>query len=235
MQRINQSYTQYFNKKYGKVGHLFQGRYKSLLCNRDEYLLSLVRYIHLNPVRAKLVKSPREFKWSSHLDYLSGTRDLVDSRSILEMFSAKANQARKMYEKFVMESLGEGKNESYYQAPNQQILGDNEFVGTIEKKLKAKHRSMRKPSFEDVLRGVEQVTGVSQEKILSRLRQKEIMRAKGVLAGVWREFGCRLVDLQPKMKRDLSVLSRLTKISEQGEDKKISEKVIALINARLQA
>jgi REP element-mobilizing transposase RayT len=52
MQRINLTYTQYFNKKYGKVGHLFQGRYKSFLCDRDGYLLSLVRCIHLNPVRA---------------------------------------------------------------------------------------------------------------------------------------------------------------------------------------
>ena len=57
MQGLQQSYTQYFNRKYHKVGHLFQGRYKAIVCEKDEYLLTLVRYIHLNPVRAKLVQS----------------------------------------------------------------------------------------------------------------------------------------------------------------------------------
>jgi REP element-mobilizing transposase RayT len=56
MQMINFTYTQYFNRKYGKVGYLFQGRYKFFLCDKDGYLLSLVRYIHHNPVRADLAK-----------------------------------------------------------------------------------------------------------------------------------------------------------------------------------
>ena len=55
-QGINQSYTAYFNRKYKTVGHLFQGRYKALLCDRERYLLSLIKYIHFNPVRAKMVK-----------------------------------------------------------------------------------------------------------------------------------------------------------------------------------
>ncbi len=59
MQMINFTYTQYFNRKYNKVGHLFQGRYKSHLCDKDEYLLTLMRYIHLNPVRAGIVAGPR--------------------------------------------------------------------------------------------------------------------------------------------------------------------------------
>jgi REP element-mobilizing transposase RayT len=61
MQVINFTYTSYFNRKHKKVGHLFQGRYKSYLCDRDTYLLALVRYIHLNPVRAKLAKNPQEY------------------------------------------------------------------------------------------------------------------------------------------------------------------------------
>jgi REP element-mobilizing transposase RayT len=54
MQGLQQSYTQHFNRSYRKVGHLFQGRYKAIICDRDKYLLALVRYIHLNPVRAQL-------------------------------------------------------------------------------------------------------------------------------------------------------------------------------------
>ena len=55
MQGLQQSYTQYFNRKHRKVGHLFQGRYRAIVCEKDQYLLTLVRYIHLNPIRAKLV------------------------------------------------------------------------------------------------------------------------------------------------------------------------------------
>jgi putative transposase len=56
MQGLQQSYTQYFNRRYRKVGHLFQGRYKAIICAKDKYLLALLRYIHLNPVRARLVE-----------------------------------------------------------------------------------------------------------------------------------------------------------------------------------
>ncbi len=88
MQVINFTHTQYFNRKYGKVGHLFQGRYKSFLCDRDEYLLNLVRYVHLNPVRARLVKVPHEYRWSSHNEYLSeDNKSFVEKDKALRLFS----------------------------------------------------------------------------------------------------------------------------------------------------
>lgn len=128
MQRINLTYTQYFNRKYDKVGHLFQGRYKSFLCDRDGYLLSLVRYIHLNPVRAKVVKEPQEYQWSSHNDYLAGSRGFVDTTGVLRLFSERISQARRRYRDFVNEALREGRDESFYRAVGQQILGDDEFI-----------------------------------------------------------------------------------------------------------
>jgi putative transposase len=66
MQGINQSYTLFFNRKYREVGHLFQGRYKAILCDRDAYLLSLLQYIHNNPVRAKIAGTAASYRWSSH-------------------------------------------------------------------------------------------------------------------------------------------------------------------------
>jgi REP element-mobilizing transposase RayT len=67
MQAIQFSYTQSFNRRHKKVGHLFQGRYKAVLCQKDEYLLELVRYIHLNPVRAGIVKDPKNYNPNSTL------------------------------------------------------------------------------------------------------------------------------------------------------------------------
>ncbi|OYD14337.1 hypothetical protein CH333_08310 [candidate division WOR-3 bacterium JGI_Cruoil_03_44_89] len=66
MQGFLQSCTQYYNRKYKIVGHLFQSRYKAILCDKDVYLLQLLRYIHMNPVRAKIVESPSDYLWSSH-------------------------------------------------------------------------------------------------------------------------------------------------------------------------
>jgi len=70
LQGINQRYTMYFNWKYETVGHLFQGRYKAILCNKEEYLLNLIKYVHNNPVRSKLVKDADEYPWSSHRLFL---------------------------------------------------------------------------------------------------------------------------------------------------------------------
>ena len=67
MHHINGAYTTYFNTKRSRSGHLFQGRYKAILLDADEYAKELSRYIHLNPVRAGIVETPDNFKWSSCL------------------------------------------------------------------------------------------------------------------------------------------------------------------------
>ena len=68
---LNTAYTNYFNRRHDRVGHLFQGRYRSILVDKDNYLLELSRYIHLNPVRARMVKRPDAYRWSSYSSYLS--------------------------------------------------------------------------------------------------------------------------------------------------------------------
>lgn len=71
MQNINNRYAKWFNKKYNRIGHLFQGRYRSIAVNDDIYLINLCRYIHLNPVAAKITQNPSHYIWSSHSNYLS--------------------------------------------------------------------------------------------------------------------------------------------------------------------
>ena len=70
LQSLLTGYVRRFNRIHRHKGHLFQGRYKAILCDRDSYLMELVRYIHLNPVRASLVKRPIEWRWSGHGEYL---------------------------------------------------------------------------------------------------------------------------------------------------------------------
>ncbi|MGH8546782.1 MAG: transposase, partial [Gammaproteobacteria bacterium] len=83
-------YTQYFNRKHVKVGHLFQGRYKAIICAKDEYLLTLVRYIHLNPIRAKIVETLDEYPYSGHRDYAAG-RAAYWVRSCFLLFGLKTS------------------------------------------------------------------------------------------------------------------------------------------------
>jgi len=84
MQSLLFRYARYFNMRHGEAGHLFQGRYKAILCDKDVYLLELVHSIHLNPVRAEIVKAPEDYVWSGHLCYLGkGKEDLIDEGFVL--------------------------------------------------------------------------------------------------------------------------------------------------------
>jgi len=85
MQAINQSYTRHFNYKYHKSGHLWQGRFKSMILHKDKYLLDCINYIELNPVRARMVNGPLDYQWSSYRDRIMGTNgSLIDSLRMVE-------------------------------------------------------------------------------------------------------------------------------------------------------
>lgn len=124
MQRLQQSYTQYFNRTYRKVGHLFQGRYKAIVCEKDPYLLTLIRYIHLNPGRAKLVNQPDAYVYSGHTTYLTGVATAVfDPAPGLAVFGGV-----RAYRQFIQEGMGEGHQADYYTVADQRFLGTARFV-----------------------------------------------------------------------------------------------------------
>lgn len=109
MRNINLFYSKYFNNKYNYVGHLFQGRYKSEVIENDAYNLQTSRYIHLNPVQAKMVEYPIEYKWSSY-DIFMGKRksDLVNENKILSYFKGNS---RRLYKNYVESKLIETNRE----------------------------------------------------------------------------------------------------------------------------
>ncbi|SNS82978.1 REP element-mobilizing transposase RayT [Anaerovirgula multivorans] len=105
MKSINVSYAYYFNHAYKRVGHLFQDRFKSEIIQEDSYLLSVSAYIHNNPVKAKMVELPEEYKWSSFNDYLlreNSQKELVDTERILGMFSSSRKTAVEKYYNYVL-------------------------------------------------------------------------------------------------------------------------------------
>ena len=132
MHYVNGSYTTYFNVKRKKTGHLFQGRYKSVVVDSDEYFSILSRYIHLNPVKAKLVKMPEEYKWSSYSEYMSKRKNcIVDKREITKVLGMTKEQ----YRQFVMEGVDKREN-PFKNLYGGFLLGGEGFIKDKIKELK---------------------------------------------------------------------------------------------------
>ena len=138
MHYINGSYTTYINKKRDRSGHLFQGRYKAVLIDRDNYLLELSRYIHLNPVRAHIVEKPEEFFNSSYASYIGNRKDdIVHHDQILKMISMDKKSAPKLYREFVENGIGEDLENPLTKTYGGSILGEKIFIKQALSRLKA--------------------------------------------------------------------------------------------------
>lgn len=124
MQYINTSYTVYYNLKRRRTGHVFQGRYKSLVVEGDAYFLELSRYIHLNPVRAKMVNDPVKYKWSSYGEYIKKEGDgYIDKERVwnyVDMSEAK-------YRAFVLSGIGKDRN-PFANVYAGFLLGETKFI-----------------------------------------------------------------------------------------------------------
>ncbi len=110
MRRLLTGYAVAFNLRHKRAGHLFQNRYKSIVCDRDSYLLELIRYIHLNPIRAGVVsdlESLASYRWCGHRELLDDFPDgLVCVKEVLQLFSAKRQAARQKYLDFLSDGIG---------------------------------------------------------------------------------------------------------------------------------
>lgn len=131
MRDINGFYTREFNNKYELVGHLFQGRYRSILVERDNYLLEVSRYIHLNPVRAKIVARPEDYPWSSYRGYVHGSDDLLFADTILGMIGSPG-KVREQYQRFVSAKLDDYQYSLEEKIAEGDILGSMDFVREIQ-------------------------------------------------------------------------------------------------------
>lgn len=133
MQNLSFRYTRWMNVRQGRMGHLFQGRYKAILVDADAYLLQLVRYLHYNPVRVGMVKTPADYCWSSHRAYL-GEELLpwLTTGLVLAQFQATLEQARLAYLAFMAEGCAEGFRREF-QCGNHagRILGDDRFAEKV--------------------------------------------------------------------------------------------------------
>jgi REP element-mobilizing transposase RayT len=175
MQAIQFSYTQSFNRRHRKVGHLFQGRYKAILCQKDEYLLELIRYIHLNPVRAKLVNNPKSYRWSSHRAIL-GLEKIArcDVDVVLRQFGGTRRSAIRNYESFVLDAIGAGHKDAYYNVRDGRILGEEGFAGTIlDHEVEKGNLCHYDISIREITAAVSKEWGIPPSSIISSRRERK--------------------------------------------------------------
>ncbi|MBN2060282.1 MAG: transposase [Deltaproteobacteria bacterium] len=136
MAHINGAYTNYFNAKRKRYGHLFQGRYKAILVEADEYSMELSRYIHLNPVRAKVVEQPEEYEWSSYSYYIGKKKapEWLKMDFILGYFGREIPNSQKAYRKFVAILINEEYKSPLEDVVRSTLLGTQEFIEIIKDK-----------------------------------------------------------------------------------------------------
>lgn len=190
MRRLLTSYAIYFNRRHRRSGHLFENRYKSILCDEEQYLLELVRYIHLNPVRAGLVATMREldeYPWCSH-GSLAGIRSLdwLDADYVLAHFGTTVSSGRMKYLSFVADGFHQGqrpeltggglvrsqggwskvlglRRSGELVCSDERILGDGDFVEQLL--LDAEEKELRQLRLR---RSGKTIEAIIEEECLSR-------------------------------------------------------------------
>ncbi len=228
LQNISFRYTRFINHRKKQTGHLFQGRYKAFLLDVDTYLLELVRYIHNNPVRAGMVKTPEEYPWSSHFAYLGNISvPWLTTDWVLAQFTSTKKKAVELFGKFVSKGMAEDHRKEFYQGESErQIIGDDRFA---EKALAQASRKIReKTSLDQVVQVVCEHFNTSKSELCSKSRQKRISELRAILALLVRDIeDLQLTALSRKLKRDLSGLSQAAGRLDQKLkfDKKLENKV----------
>jgi len=208
MRHFNITYTSYFNRRHSRTGHLYQGRYKSIIVDKNEYLSLLSRYIHLNPVRTKQMKGRtekdkkeylREYRWSSLSGYIDKRKKegFINYEVVLGEYRGENDQGREAYKKRLYTDIAEGL-EIRDKIIGQSIIGGEKFIEWVKKRFLKGKENREYPSIreiqryrakEEIIETVERETGKSFEEIRKEggpIRQiaMDVLYRLGCLKGV---------------------------------------------------
>lgn len=225
MHHVMTGYAVSFNLRHQRAGHLFQNRYKAMICSMDEYFMELVPYIHLNPLRANLVKDLaglEGYKWCGHRAAMGGGKDGVLQRDILlARFGDTEPEAVRKYLSAMVEKAESmtGRDMSGAGMPrdfggeaasfDQRVLGGSDFLESVLRAAGEKMGRVKKGR-EEVLAAVEAATGVSRSDIMRRTRERGPARARAIFCYLCREeCGICCTELAREMGICQSAVSKL--------------------------
>lgn len=239
MQNLAFRYTRYVNQGQQRVGHLFEGRFKAFLVERDRHLLELVRYIHLNPVRARMVADPAEYPHSSHLAYLGqAAYPFLSTDWVLSQFASQLGAARRRYAAFVGQGLGEGHREDFYGGgADGRIVGDDRFAERALARAGEAAPAKTVP-LPRIVRAVCRACGIRQADLSAPGRARAPAEARAWVAWLAVNAGrLPLTRVAEHFGRDVSTLSRMVANLDRDlrEDAAMRRKIGTLTNAITQA
>ncbi len=204
MRRLLTGYAVVFNLRHHRSGHLFHNRYKSIVCEEDSYLLELVRYIHLNPLRVGLAESIDvldSYKWSGHA-VIMGNGEFAgqNEEEVLQMFDSKKGRARKQYRTFVDDGIKQGKRDELvggglrrslklsgseeYEAYDGRILGSGSFVEQLQQVTETTDIAPGRVSLEEIIRTIASMFSIEPASLRQGGKRKELSDARGALCYV---------------------------------------------------
>lgn len=178
MRQLNGVYTQRFNHRHERVGHVFQGRYKAILVDKQAYLLELARYVVLNPVRANMTRDPTRYRWSSYRATagLQQAPEFLDLQALLANFADSPAAARRQYVRFVAQGIGAPS--PWDKLQGQVLLGGESFLRKLSPRLESKalakeipraQRHATRPSLEQAFRRLKTDDQQTRNRLIAKL------------------------------------------------------------------
>jgi REP element-mobilizing transposase RayT len=222
MQNLSLRYTRHINRSRGRVGHLFQGRYKALLVDADSYGLELVRYIHLNPVRVRLVSDPADYAYSGHLGYLGKCAlRFLTTDWVLSQFDQRLSVARGRYARFVADGMSEAhRSEFHHGSEESRVIGDDRFV---ERALQTSGEPLRarRVDLDHIVAYVSKGSGITEHVLSQASKNRAASQARALIGWLAATGGnATLSEVARRLKRDVSAISRavtqLERIAAEG-------------------
>ena len=213
MRQVNGVYTQSYNRRHNRSGHLFQGRYAGILVEKESHLLEVCRYVVLNPIRARLVERPEQWKWSSY----QGTAGLGKPHPCLAIawivgrFGNHRQTAEQRYRDFV--KAGKGAESIWKQVKGQTLLGEEDFVQRLIGRVKSREKIKEIPRRQ---RYVTRPTlaGLLTEKVRANKRGRD-----GKIVEAVERYGYTQNEVADFLQMHYSTISRLVNRKAQGRSK----------------
>jgi REP element-mobilizing transposase RayT len=234
MLALQSAYTQWFNRRHGRVGHLFQGRYKAFLIEKDRYLLALVRYIHRNPLEAGLATRAEDYAWSSDRYYrLRKPPDWLDVDRVLPLLGPTRRVAMARYRRL----MGDQVEEIYEDVKSyaQAIKGDEAFADRVLRESGVPPIVVRLTDAK-VVSVVAADLGVRVSDLVGGGRQRSLSRARNISAYIGRAAGgIPVARMARYFGREESTLARgVLKLEETLANEPAARRSVARLTARLQ-
>jgi REP element-mobilizing transposase RayT len=208
MRQLNGVYTQAFNRRHRRVGHLFQGRFKGILVQKESHFLEVCRYVVLNPVAAAMVKHPGEWLWSSYraTSEKSSVPDYLTVDEVLAQFGKRRGAAQNKYREFVSDGIGRPSIWEHLEA--QSLLGEEGFAEALEGHVRGYE------TIQEIPRGQRLIGRPTLKSLFAGKSETKARRDRTISKAV-NEHGYSQVEVAHHLKLHYSTLSRIVKSARE--------------------